>query len=80
MELGTHLCTNFDGHMKKLCHEDLMISWQITLTEGTIVFGDYERAELDNPWNRLKFYCERYDVLPSKVELYMFGAQHKVFF
>ena len=80
MHLGTHICTNFDGHMKKLCHEELMISWQITLTDGTLVYGDYERPELENPWKRLKFHCERYDVLPSKVELYMFGAQHKVFF
>lgn len=80
MHLGTHICTNFDGHMKKLCHEELMISWQITLTDDTIVYGDYERPELENPWKRLKFHCERYDVLPKKVELYMFGAQHKVFF
>jgi hypothetical protein len=80
MHLGTRICTNFDGHMKTLCHKELMISWQITLTDGTLVYGDYERPEFENPWKRLKAHCERYDVLPSKVELYMFGAQHKVFF
>tara|TARA_R100000005_G_scaffold96657_1_gene85615 strand:+ start:1936 stop:2451 length:516 start_codon:yes stop_codon:yes gene_type:complete len=74
------ICTNFDGHMNKLCHQELMISWQITLTDGTLVFGDYDRPETDNPWNRLKQYCSENDVLPAKVELYMFGAEHKVFF
>ena len=74
------LCTNFDEHMKRLCHDSLMISWQITLTDGTLVFGDYERPETDNPWSRLKKYCQEYNVLPAKVELYMFGAQHKVFY
>ena len=59
------ICTNFDGHMNKLCHQELMISWQITLTDGTLVFGDYDRPETDNPWNRLKQYCSENDVLPA---------------
>jgi hypothetical protein len=80
MKLGTHLCTSFDGYMNKLCHEDMMISWQITLTDGLMVYGDYERPDLSNPWKRLSLHCDLHDVLPSKVELYMFGAEHKVFF
>tara|TARA_R110000744_G_scaffold316693_1_gene423307 strand:- start:1051 stop:1581 length:531 start_codon:yes stop_codon:yes gene_type:complete len=80
MELGTSLCTNFDGYMNKLCHEDMMISWQITLTDGLVIYGDYERPNLPNPWERLRTHCLLYDVLPAKVELYMFGAEHKVFF
>jgi hypothetical protein len=80
MELGTHLCTRFDGYMNRLCHEDLMISWQITLTDGLVVYGDYERPDFPNPWKRLKLHCSFYDVVPAKVELYMFGAEHKVFF
>jgi hypothetical protein len=74
------ICTAFDGHMNRLCHEELMISWQITLTNGTLVYGDYERHGLDNPWNRLAAHCSRCSVLPAKVELYMFGAEHRVFF
>ena len=57
-----------------------MISWLITLTDGTPVYGDYERPELDNPWNRLKDHCSLNNVLPAKVELYMFGAEMRVFF
>ena len=74
------ICTTFDGYMKKLCHKDLMISWQITLTDGLMVYGDYEKPGLDNPWNRLKEHCSTNNVSPAKIELYMFGAQHKVFF
>tara|TARA_R100000008_G_scaffold44096_1_gene25616 strand:- start:726 stop:1187 length:462 start_codon:yes stop_codon:yes gene_type:complete len=57
-----------------------MISWVITLTDGVVVYGDYERPQFENPWIRLREHCEKHDVLPSKVELYMFGAEHKVFF
>ena len=74
------ICTAFDGHMNRLCHEELMISWQITLTDGILVYGDYERHGFDNPWNRLAAHCSRHQVLPAKIELYMFGAEHKVFF
>ena len=74
------ICTNFDGYMKKLCHEDLVMSWQVTLTDNTVVYGDYERPGLDNPWIRLKKHCQDNDVSPAKVELYMFGAEHRVFF
>ena len=74
------ICTEFDGYMKQLCHEQLMISWVITLTDGVVVYGDYERPQFENPWIRLREHCEKHDVLPSKVELYMFGAEHKVFF
>ena len=74
------LCTQFDAYMKNLCHNDLIMSWQITLTNGAIVYGDYDRGGLDNPWDRLKTHCKEHDVLPAKVQLYMFGAQQKVFF
>jgi|TARA_R110000744_G_scaffold86368_20_gene168861 hypothetical protein len=74
------LCTEFDGYMKNLCHNELMISWQITLTNGTVVYGDYEREGFDNPWTRLKEYCNKNNVLPVKVQLYMFGARQEIFF
>tara|TARA_R110000824_G_scaffold9932_13_gene44155 strand:+ start:1126 stop:1635 length:510 start_codon:yes stop_codon:yes gene_type:complete len=74
------ICTTFDGYMTNLCHNELMISWKITLTSGKVVFGDYDRPGHDNAWHRLKKHCEENDVVPKKVELYMFGAEHKVFF
>ncbi len=74
------LCTEFDAYMKNLCHNELMISWQITLTDGTTVYGDYEREGFDNPWTRLEEHCKKNDVLPVKVQLYMFGARQEVFF
>ncbi len=66
--------------MKGLCHRDMMISWQITLTDGTTVYGDYERDGFDNPWIRLAQYCRENDTCPAKVQLYMFGTKQEVFF
>lgn len=74
------ICKTRDGYMRKLITTDLMISWKITLTDGTIVYGDYDRPGLDNPWFRLKDYCKENDVIPKSVELHMFGAPKKVFF
>ena len=76
----TLTCTKLDPYMRNLCHNEMVMSWQITLTDGTTVYGDYEREGYDNPWIRLTNHCEKYDVLPTKVQLYMFGAEQKVFF
>ena len=80
MELGTDICTQFDGYMTDLCHNKLVMSWIATLTDGTKVYGDYERPDTKNPWNRLASHCKTHNVVPCKVELYMFGAEHVVFF
>jgi len=74
------ICTKFDPYMKKLCHSNLMISWIVTLSDSTKVFGDYDRPGFLNPWERLSLHCKKTGLFPVKVELYMFGAQHKVFF
>ena len=74
------ICRTRDGYMRKLISTDLMISWKIVLTDGTIVYGDYDRPGLNNPWIRLKDHCRENDVLPKSVELLMFGAPRKVFF
>lgn len=74
------LCTHRDGYFKKLIQTDLMISWKLELTDGTTVYGDYDRPNFENPWTRLKKYCEINNVVPKKIELHMFGAPRKVFF
>lgn len=74
------ICTSIDGYIEQLCYHELMISWQITLNDGTKVYGDYDRPGFDNPWIRLKNHCEENNVYPIKVELHMFGAEHEVFF
>lgn len=74
------ICKTRDGYMRKLIHTDLMISWKTILTDGTTVYGDYDRPGLENPWFRLKEYCKEHDVVPKSVELHMFGAPQKVFF
>ena len=74
------ICQTRDGYMRKLITTDLMISWKIVLTDGTVVYGDYDRPGLDNPWFRLKDHCKQNAVVPKSVELHMFGAPKKVFF
>ena len=74
------LCTEVDSYFYRLCHEQLMISWVVTLTDGLKVYGDYDRPGLPNPWMRLRTHCETNNVWPKRVELYMFGAERKVFF
>ncbi len=74
------LCTELDPYMRSLCHTEMVMSWQITLTDGTTVYGDYDREGYDNPWTRLTNHCQEFDVLPAKVQLYMFGVEQKVFF
>lgn len=74
------ICTSIDGYMEQLCYNDLMISWQVTLQDGTKVYGDYDRPGFDNPWVRLVEHCTKNDIYPTKVELHMFGAPHEIFF
>lgn len=74
------ICKTRDGYMRKLIQTDLMISWKITLSDGTTVYGDYDRPGMKNPWHRLQDHCAENDVIPTKVELHMFGAPPKVFF
>ena len=74
------VCTKRDGYMRKLIMEDLMISWIVTLSNQERVYGDYDRSQLANPWNRLSSYCRDKDLIPIKIELHMFGAPAKVFF
>ena len=57
------ICTHVDGYMHRLITQELMISWLITLTDGTKVYGDYERPDFENPWCRLKEYCKENQVL-----------------
>ena len=74
------ICKTRDSYMKRLIQSDLMISWKIKLSDGTDVYGDYDRPGLENPWHRLKKYCAQNDVIPTMVELHMFGAPKKIFF
>ena len=74
------ICTSIDSYITKVCYEDLMISWTITLNDGTKVYGDYDRPNMDNPWLRLMRHCKENNVYPTKVELHMFGAPPLTFF
>lgn len=74
------ICTSIDSYIEDLCYNKLYISWVVTLTDGTKVYGDYDRPGFDNPWIRLKKHCETNNVWPAKVKLHMFGAPAELFF
>jgi len=74
------ICKQRDGYMRSLIVDQLMISWITTLSDGTRVYGDYDRPGMKNPWTRLINHCKENNVFPTKVELHMFGAPTKVFF
>ena len=74
------ICTEIDSYLSRYCYNDLYISWEITLSDGTKVYGDYDRPGFDNPWNRLKEHCAENNLCPVKVALHMFGAPPETFF
>jgi hypothetical protein len=74
------ICTTIDSYVQDLCYNKLYISWVIVLTDGTHVYGDYDRPGFKNPWDRLKEHCVQNNVWPAKVKLHMFGAPEELFF
>ena len=44
------ICTSIDSYMQDLCYNKLYISWRVTLTDGTDVYGHYDRPGFENPW------------------------------
>lgn len=74
------ICTHRDQYMKTLTRSEMMISWKIVLSDGTQVYGDYDRPDTENPWIRLKDHCGINDVAVTRVELHMLGTPKLVFF
>lgn len=73
------ICTTIDPFIKEKI-KNLEILWCVTLSNGTLVYSDYERPETENPWIRLKKYCADNNLFPTKVEVIMFGAERAVVF
>ncbi len=73
------ICTIKDEYIKNLIRK-LEMLWVITLNDGTIVYSDYNRPLLDNPWIRLIDHCSKNNVYPVKIQSLMFGAPNTVLF
>lgn len=74
------ICTSHDGYYYNLINRELMVSWAITLQDGVVVYGDYDRPGFANPWERLSRHCLQNKVYPTQVKLHMFGADNHIFF
>jgi hypothetical protein len=73
------ICTQIDSHMKSLISR-LEMLWVVTLNDGTLVYSDFERLDLPNPYFRLKQHCEDNNLYPVKVQALMFGAPRVTMF
>lgn len=73
------ICTTIDQYVKSQI-KNLNLLWAITLNDGTIVYSDYERPDLENPWIRFRNHCETTGLYPVKIEVIMFGTERKVIF
>lgn len=73
------ICTNIDSHIKNLIRS-LEMLWVVTLNDGTVVYSDFDRLDLPNPYIRLKEYCEQNKVFPVKIEAMMLGAPRTTMF
>lgn len=73
------ICSIQDSYVKGLIR-NLEMLWCAYLNDGTIVYSDYERPGLDNPWNRLRNHCETNNLFITKIEVIMFGAPKTIMF
>lgn len=73
------ICKAQDSYIKQLIR-NLEILWCAHLNDGTTVYSDYERPGLENPWIRLKQYCEDNNAFITKIEVIMFGAPKLIMF
>jgi hypothetical protein len=73
------ICNTIDQFIKEKI-KNLDILWCATLNDGTTVYSDYERSNLDNPWNRLRGHCSENNLFVTKIEVIMFGAERQAIF
>jgi len=79
--MKTDICRTFDPYMKDICHRQTIMSWEIILSDGSSIWGDYERPGYMSCWDRVKlFFASNTDVKALEIKLYMFGAPTHTFF
>ena len=75
------LCTKQDSYVHNLLMDDIEILWKCTLSNGQMVWSDYDRpGEVGSPWERLMNFCEETGECVTKVQVLVFGAPQEVLF
>lgn len=74
-----NLTTSYDIYIKNLLLE-MEIVWVITLNDGTQVYSDYNKPDLENPWIRLVRHLQNTGLYPIKIEAMSFGRPNQVIF
>lgn len=73
------LTTRIDEFIKASI-KNLELLWKATLSDGTIVYSDYERPEVPHVWERLRSHCQNNDLCVVKIEIIMFGTNVQTVF
>lgn len=74
------VCTSFDPFVRQQLMSSLTMSWTALMTDGTIVYGDYERPGFEKCWTRFTRYCDLSNTVPKNIRLHMFGCPQVEFF
>ncbi len=73
-------CTSFEPFVRQQLMSSLTMSWTALMTNGAIVYGDYERPGYLKCWTRVEKYCRRNNTTPKNIRLHMFGCPEVEFF
>lgn len=78
--LSDEVCTSFDPFIRQQLMSSLTMSWTALMTDGTIVYGDYERPGFQKCWTRFEKYCKQSNTVPKNIRLHMLGCPKVEFF
>jgi len=78
--LDDEVCTSFDPFIRHQLSHVLSMGWTALMTDGTIVYSDYERPGYEKFWTRFEKYCSRTNTAPKNIRLHMFGCPSIEFF
>ncbi len=78
--LNDSVCTSFDPFVRKQLMSSLTMSWIATMTDGSLVYGDYERQGYEKCWERFKKHCFKTNTTPTSIKLHMLGCPAVEFF
>lgn len=78
--LDDSVCTTFDPFVRNQLTTNLLMSWTLLMTDGTVIYGDYERPGFLKCWDRLEKHCLKNNTTPVSIRLHMFGCPTVVFF
>ena len=78
--LNDGICTSFDPFVRHQLSNLLIMGWTALMTDGTIIYSDYERPGYERFWKRFEKHCNKTCTVPKSIKLHMFGCPSVEFF